>query len=198
MNPKLSQRLWLLPMLSSTFPALCSATQQIRQSPSLSLAWNMDPATALQTATAAVSVVQLAFHTYLFVKEVANAQSKARLLSQKTHRLYRLVKAVETRLHIREQLRGVKPAPPEEAEIEEIVRDNFVAVTKGLLSINRNLRGLKNDEPLDLTAKVYKSLQFTLSATNINKQEKAAETNIQALSTALHLLQLLEHAGTQK
>lgn len=158
----------------------------------------MDPASTLQTVTAAIGVVQLAFQTYLFVKEVANARTEARLLSQKTHRLYRLVKAVESRLHIREQLRGGKPASPEEGEIEDIVRENFVAVTRGLLSINRKLRGLKNDEPLDFTVKVYRSLHFTLSTANIHKQEKAAETNIQALSTALHLLQLLEHAGTQK
>lgn len=155
-------------------------------------------ADALQTATAAMSVVQLAFQTYEFIKAVVNAGVEARILSQKTYRLYRLVKAVEARLHIREQLRGSRLVPPSEAEIEDIVRENLVAVRKGLLSINRKLRGLANGEPIDFTSKVLKSLKYTLSTTTIRKQEKAAETNIQILSTALHLLQLLEHAGTQK
>lgn len=158
----------------------------------------MDPASALQTATAAMTVVQLAFQTYEFVKAVANARAEAKVLKQKTYRLYRLVEGVEARLHIREQLQSSRKLPPGEAEIGDIVRENIVAVKEGLLSINRNLRGLTHDEPLDVTTKVIKSLRFTLSTTTIHKQEKAAETNIQILSTALQLLQLLEHAGTQK
>ena len=158
----------------------------------------MDPASLLQTATAGIAVVQLAHRTYLFVREVANARSEAQLLSQKIRRLFRLARAVYSRLHLREQLRDAKPPPPEEAEIEEIVRENFEAVRRSLLSINRKLRGLGNNEQFDFAVTIYNSFHYALSATNIRKQETAAETSIQTLSTALHLLQLLEHNTTQK
>jgi len=158
----------------------------------------MAAAGALQTAATAITVVQLAFDTYHFIKEVVNAGVEARLLCQKTYRLYRLVKAVEARVHIREQLRGSHRIPPGEAEIEDVVCENLAAVQKGLFSINRRLRGLTDDAPLDLTTKAIRHLRFTLSSATIHRLERATETNIQTLSTALHLLQLLEHAGTQK
>src|SRR5438876_6700269 len=117
----------------------------------------MAASAGLQTATSAISIIQLAYQTCLFVKEVANAHDEAKLLSEKTSRLFGLVKSVHSRLEIRKQLRGSCPAPPEEEEIEDAIRSSIRACRQCLLRLNRKLRGLTTDQALNFQTRVVLS-----------------------------------------
>lgn len=142
--------------------------------------------------------MQLAWQTVQFVKKVSEAQAGARALYLKTNRVFKLIKSVDSRLHIRRELRGSEPPASEEAEIEKTIKDSLSACRQCLLSINRKIRTLSDGEEIDATSRVVLSIRFTLSAQTIKKKEQEIETNIQALATSLSLLQLLEHEGTQK
>jgi ankyrin repeat protein len=173
-------------------------------------------AASLQTATAAISIgtyafcpefygrfanilaVQLAWQTVQFVKEVMRAHAEARLLYQKTSNLFKLIRSVDSRLHTRQELRGSESPLPEEARIEETIKASLGVCRQCLLSIEYKIRGLASTERVNGPIEAVRSVRFTLSANTIQKQEREIETNIQALSTSLSLLQLLEHEGTQK
>lgn len=142
--------------------------------------------------------MQLAWQTAQFVKEVMRAHAEAQLLHQKTRNLFKLIKSVDSRLHTRKELRGSEPPSPEEARIEETIRASLGACQQCLLNIKDKLRGLASTERFNKSTQAVQSVRFTLSANTIQKQEREIETNIQALSTSLSLLQLLEHEGTQK
>ena len=126
------------------------------------------------------------------------AHAEAGLLNQKTRNLFKLIKSVDSRLHTRKELRGSELPSPEEARIEETIKASLGACQQCLLSINHRLRGLASTERVNKSTRGVQSVRFTLSANTIQKQEREIETNIQALSTSLPLLQLLEHEGTQK
>jgi ankyrin repeat protein len=156
----------------------------------------MAAAAGFQTATAAISIVQLAYQTYQFVVEVAQAHQEAKTLSQKTNRLTDLVKTVCSRLDLRRTAPGPRLPSEEEKVIEETVDASLQACQECLLNLNRILRGLSPNEPLDVGSRFVRSVRFTLSASERQKQERVLETRIQELSMSLHLLQLLEHADT--
>ena len=158
----------------------------------------MAAAASLQTATAAISVIQLAYQTYRLVTEIANAHIEAKLLHEKTTRLFGLVKSVQARLDIRKQIRGDLPVAPDEEDVEATIHSSLKACRQCFYRLNRKLRGLTSDQPLNFHHRVVEGLRFTLSHSERMKQERALETNIQSLTTSLHLLQLLEHDATGK
>jgi Ankyrin repeats (3 copies) len=156
----------------------------------------MATAAAFQTASAAISVVDVAWKTYLFLEKVANAQAEARLLKTRSKRLHQLIGAVETRL---KQRRGPTTPRPDEKEIEKVVQSNLSACRKCLNAIlPKELRPLTTDQSLKLLSRATQSFRFTLSSPERQQQEQLLETNILTLNTSLSLLQLLEHDATSE
>lgn len=133
----------------------------------------------------------------ILVKRVRKARADAQLLYQKVKNLERLVRAVDSRLQIRDERRGSEAAPKEEARIEETSQTSLDACRQCLLNLIRIARRAAHTEHVDRSARLVRSICFTLSADTIQRQEKDIETQIQALSTSLSLLQLIEHEATQ-
>lgn len=134
-----------------------------------------------------------------FIGEVRRAHAEAQLLYEKTNNLFKLIKCIDSRLHIRRELRRPQPPSRDEAQIEETIEVSLDACRKCLLNVEQRLRDMVSTERKGhIATRVSQSVHFTLSADTIKRHERAIETNIQTLTTSLSLLGLLEHESNRE
>lgn len=147
-------------------------------------------AAELQTLTAAITVARLAWHTWVFFKDVKEADSTARALYQKTRQLHGTLQDVGAALRRRKDQRtGYRPLRSE-AQIELNISGSIEASRHILLKIHRKLKVFDEKEKLSWSTKTLAQVQLTLKQAAVARHEHDLDIQIQALQTSLGALQL--------
>ncbi|KAI9776816.1 MAG: hypothetical protein M1839_009367 [Geoglossum umbratile] len=152
----------------------------------------------LQTFTSAVQVVQLAYEIYKFFRNVSAADAQARAVYKKIRRLHEVIRSVDQVLECREQQRGAEPPAQGEGQVEGSIRACHNACYRLLLAMQDEIKDLTRKESLEIAARVWSSLKYTLnSRPKIRELEQSLDTHLQTLRTCLQILQCFEHLRTQ-
>ncbi|KAF2424437.1 ankyrin [Tothia fuscella] len=155
----------------------------------------------LQTVTSSVAALKVIYETVEWLREVRKARVEAQCLLDRTTNLFNLLQNVDNIVHLRKAEYDRNPkrsVSHQEKQIIATLLDVFDSCRKCLEELQNRLLGLEGNEAMKLPIQVKRSVQFTLSKKNILKYERMVDTNIQAVTASIGLLQLLDQHDIQK
>jgi ankyrin repeat protein len=145
--------------------------------------------------------VKVIYQTVEWLKEARQARVEAQSLLDRTTNLSNLLQNVDSIIQLRKADCDRDPnrlVSFQEKEIIGTLLNVFNSCKSCIEELHTKLLGLDGNKPMKLPTQVKKSVQFTLSKKSIQKFERMVDTNIQAVSASLGLLQLLDQRNVQE